>query len=181
MSDSADLKNLGLKATLARLWVLDIFRHGADRHLAAEEVYRQLHDQGRGTSLATVYRVLAQLEQAGLLRHQRFAAGKAVYELDDGEHHDHLICTRCGLVQEFHDGVDVAVRIHLVGTDHRIGADEDVLLHDHQSAQDGRGVHEGAGMDARQVAARVLADHPLRLFFAPPWRALKRGLLLQMT
>ena len=96
MSDSADLKNLGLKATLARLWVLDIFRHGADRHLAAEEVYRHL---------ATVYRVLAQLEQAGLLRHQRFAAGKAVYELDDGEHHDHLICTRCGLVQEFHDAV----------------------------------------------------------------------------
>src|SRR5260221_9035568 len=64
---------------------------------------------------------------------------------------------------------------------HRIGADEDVLFHDHQSAQDGRGVHEGAGMDARQVAARVLADHPLRLFLAPPWRALKRGLLLQMT
>ncbi|WP_312841253.1 ferric iron uptake transcriptional regulator [Delftia tsuruhatensis] len=105
MSDSADLKNLGLKATLARLWVLDIFRHGDQRHLAAEEVYRQLHDQGRGTSLATVYRVLAQLEQAGMLRHQRFAAGKAVYELDDGEHHDHLICTRCGLVQEFHDAV----------------------------------------------------------------------------
>ncbi|WP_182283134.1 ferric iron uptake transcriptional regulator [Comamonas testosteroni] len=103
MSDSTDLKHLGLKATLARLWILDVFRHGSARHLAAEEVYRQLRDQGRGTSLATVYRVLAQLEQAGLLRHQRFAAGKAVYELDDGGHHDHLICTRCGRVQEFHD------------------------------------------------------------------------------
>src|SRR5256885_14022986 len=98
MSDSADLKNLGLKATLARLWVLDIFRHGDQRHLAAEEVYRQLHDQGRGTSLATVYRVLAQLEQAGMLRQQRFAAGKAGYEIDDGGHPDHPICTRRGLV-----------------------------------------------------------------------------------
>jgi Fur family ferric uptake transcriptional regulator len=105
MPGSADLKHLGLKATLARLWVLNVFEAGPERHLSAEEVYHLLDQGGRRTSLATVYRVLAQLEQAGLLRHQRFASGKAVYELDDGQHHDHLVCLRCGRVQEFHDGV----------------------------------------------------------------------------
>ena len=127
MSDSADLKNLGLKATLARLWVLDIFRHGDQRHLAAEEVYRQLHDQGRGTSLATVYRVLAQLEQAGLLRHQRFAAGKAVYELDDGEHHDHLICLQCGRVDEFSND-------HIEALQHQVAQAHGYRLADHRLA-----------------------------------------------
>ena len=113
MSDSADLKNLGLKATLARLWVLDIFRHGDHRHLAAEEVYRQLHDQGRGTSLATVYRVLTQFEQAGILIRSNFESGKAVYELNEGQHHDHFVCTSCGKVEEFYDP-DIEKRQNLI-------------------------------------------------------------------
>lgn len=103
MPDSAELKNRGLKATLPRLQILDIFQTTETRHLSAEDVYRLLLVQGHDIGLATVYRVLTQLHQAGLLKQARFESGKAVYELDDGQHHDHLICTLCGRVQEFHD------------------------------------------------------------------------------
>lgn len=105
MSDAGDLKHAGLKATLPRLHILDIFRDTNRRHLSAEDVYRLLLDKNVEIGLATVYRVLMQLQQAGLLKHARFDEGKAVYELDDGQHHDHLVCTDCGRVQEFHDEV----------------------------------------------------------------------------
>lgn len=103
MPDSAELRSRGLKATLPRLQILEVFQRTAARHLSAEDVYRLLLEQGDEVGLATVYRVLTQLHHAGLLKQAHFEAGRAVYELDDGTHHDHLVCTTCGRVQEFHD------------------------------------------------------------------------------
>jgi len=105
MSDAGELKRAGLKATLPRLRILALFEEPGQHHLSAEEVYRLLLERNAEVGLATVYRVLAQLEQAGLLKHTRFDAGRAIYELDDGQHHDHLICTECGWVVEFHDDI----------------------------------------------------------------------------
>ncbi len=101
------LKGLGLKATGPRLKILDIFkRHaesGQSRHLSAEEVYRILVEEGEDVGLATVYRVLAQFATAGILVRRSFAKDNAVFELDDGSHHDHMICVLCGKVEEFND------------------------------------------------------------------------------
>jgi len=111
MSNPSDLKNIGLKATLPRLKILEIFQHSSVRHLSAEDVYRHLLllDEGHDIALATVYRVLTQFEQAGLLKRRNFEAGKAMFELDEGEHHDHLVCLDCGRVEEFCD-VDIEQR-----------------------------------------------------------------------
>jgi len=103
MNDVGNLKRAGLKATLPRLRILEIFENANQRHLSAEDIYRRLLDKHLEIGLATVYRALAQLQQAGLLKHAHFTAGKALYELDDGHHHDHLVCTSCGLIREFHD------------------------------------------------------------------------------
>ena len=103
MSDPQDLKTIGLKATLPRLKILDLFEHSDVRHLGAEEVYRMLTQEGMEIGLATVYRVLTQFEQAGLLVRHHFESGKAVYELNRGGHHDHLVCLQCGRVEEFFD------------------------------------------------------------------------------
>ena len=98
-----DLKSTGLKATLPRLKILDIFQNGAQRHMTAEDVFRVLLQERSDIGLATVYRVLTQFEQAGILIRSNFEGGKAVYELDEGKHHDHFICTSCGKVEEFFD------------------------------------------------------------------------------
>lgn len=103
MSEPKDLKTMGLKATLPRLKVLDLFESTDKRHLAAEDVYKLLLQEGMDTGLATVYRVLTQFEQAGLLIRHHFEGGKAVYELNQGGHHDHLVCMQCGRVEEFFD------------------------------------------------------------------------------
>ena len=103
MSHPSDLKNIGLKATLPRLKILDLFEQSHKRHLSAEEVYRLLSDEGQDIGLATVYRVLTQFEQAGLLMRHHFDSDKAVFELNQGEHHDHLVCLQCGKVEEFYD------------------------------------------------------------------------------
>ncbi len=103
MPDSSELRSRGLKATLPRLQILELFQRTKVRHLTAEEVYRLLFESGHDVGLATVYRVLTQLQQAGLLKQAHFESGRAVYERDDGMHHDHLVCTSCGRVQEFHD------------------------------------------------------------------------------
>lgn len=103
MSSSSDLKTIGLKATLPRLRILELFEKSPVRHLAAEEVYRILRKEGTETGLATVYRVLTQFEQAGLLVRHHFESGKAVFELNQGGHHDHLVCIQCGHVEEFYD------------------------------------------------------------------------------
>lgn len=103
MSEPQELKNAGLKATLPRLKVLSLFESSDRRHLSAEDVYRQLLTTGEDVGLATVYRVLTQFEQAGLLVRHHFEADKAVFELNHGNHHDHIVCMQCGRVEEFCD------------------------------------------------------------------------------
>jgi Fur family ferric uptake transcriptional regulator len=103
MSASIELKSIGLKATLPRLKILEIFQQGKRRHMSAEDVYRELLAANQDIGLATVYRVLTQFEQAGLLKRSNFESGKAVFELDEGQHHDHLVCLQCGRVEEFFD------------------------------------------------------------------------------
>ncbi|HKY01844.1 MAG TPA: ferric iron uptake transcriptional regulator [Burkholderiales bacterium] len=103
MSNAHDLKNIGLKATVPRLKILELFENSNVRHLAAEDVYRLLLKEGVDIGLATVYRVLTQFEQAGLLQRHHFESGKAVFELNDSSHHDHLVCVQCGRVEEFMD------------------------------------------------------------------------------
>ncbi len=103
MSNPQDLKNIGLKATIPRLTILDLFQKTTSRHMTAEDVYRHLLNEGMDIGLATVYRVLTQFEQAGLLQRHFFESGKAVFELNEGGHHDHLVCLQCGRVEEFYD------------------------------------------------------------------------------
>lgn len=96
-----ELRNAGLKATLPRMRVLDIIRQSDSRHLSAEDVFKRLMEEGAELSLGTVYRVLSQLEAAGLLLRNVFDGGKAVFEINTGPRHDHLICLSCGRVDEF--------------------------------------------------------------------------------
>ena len=103
MTSSSDLKNVGLKATLPRLKIINLFETSKLRHMTAEDVYRQLLSEGLDIGLATVYRVLTQFEQAGLLVRHHFESGKAVFELNEGQHHDHIVCISCGRVEEFCD------------------------------------------------------------------------------
>ena len=103
MSNANDLKTIGLKATAPRLKILELFENSSVRHLAAEDVYRLLLSDKVDIGLATVYRVLTQFEQAGLLQRHHFESGKAVFELNDSSHHDHLVCVQCGRVEEFMD------------------------------------------------------------------------------
>ncbi len=103
MSTPNDLKAAGLKTTLPRLKILNLFEHGNVRHLSAEDVYKTLLEEGMDVGLATVYRVLTQFEQAGLLIRHHFDSGKSVFELNQGGHHDHLVCLQCGRVEEFND------------------------------------------------------------------------------
>ena len=103
MGNIDELKNTGLKATLPRLKILEIFQNGGQRHMTAEDVFRVLLQERTDIGLATVYRVLTQFEQAGILERSHFESGKAVYELNEGTHHDHLVCTGCGKVEEFYD------------------------------------------------------------------------------
>ena len=103
MSSPNDLKTIGLKATLPRLKILNLFENSPVRHLTAEDVYKVLINEGMDIGLATVYRVLTQFEQAGLLIRHHFESGKAVFELNQGGHHDHLVCMQCGRVEEFFD------------------------------------------------------------------------------
>ena len=103
MSSPSDLKTMGLKATMPRLRILELFEKSEVRHLSAEDVYKILLKEGTDTGLATVYRVLTQFEQAGLLLRHHFETGKAVFELRRGGHHDHIVCLQCGHVEEFYD------------------------------------------------------------------------------
>ncbi len=103
MTTAQSLKDIGLKATLPRRRILELFEASKVRHLSAEDVYKALIAEGLDVGLATVYRVLTQFEQAGLLARQHFETGKAVFELNQGGHHDHLVCLQCGRVEEFYD------------------------------------------------------------------------------
>ena len=102
-NQTSDIKNSGLKATLPRIKILEIFQRAEQRHMTAEDVYKALLGEAADIGLATVYRVLQQFEQAGLLSRNHFETGKAVYELNEGHHHDHLVCLTCGKVEEFFD------------------------------------------------------------------------------
>lgn len=103
MRDEKELKSVGLKATLPRLKILELFEKSEERHLSAEDVYKIMITTGEDVGLATVYRVLTQFEDAGLLVRHHFESGKAVFELNGGEHHDHIVCVKCGRVEEFID------------------------------------------------------------------------------
>jgi Fur family ferric uptake transcriptional regulator len=103
MNTIDEIKNSGLKATLPRQKVLEIFQRSVQRHMTAEDVFRILLESRSDVGLATVYRVLAQFEQAGILTRGSFESNKAIYELNEGSHHDHLICLDCGKVEEFYD------------------------------------------------------------------------------
>lgn len=107
------LKSTGLKVTAPRLKILEVFQRGVQRHMTAEDVFRHLLHEGADIGLATVYRVLMQFEQAGLLHRNHFESGKAVYELNEGQHHDHMVCLDCGRVEEFFDA-EIEARQHAV-------------------------------------------------------------------
>ena len=103
MSHADELKSSGLKATLPRLKILEVFQTASQRHMTAEDVFKVLLAEGSDIGLATVYRVLMQFEHAGILSRNHFESGKSVFELNEGKHHDHLVCLDCGRVEEFFD------------------------------------------------------------------------------
>lgn len=103
MSSSQELKDVGLKTTLPRLRILSILEEGKLRHYTAEDVYKELLDAGEEIAFATVYRVLTQFENAGLVLRHNFEGGRSVFEIDNGEHHDHMVCAKCTTVTEFYD------------------------------------------------------------------------------
>lgn len=105
MLGNQHLRDAGLKVTVPRIKILEILQETSEHHLSAEEIYRLLVDAGSDVGLATVYRVLAQFEAAGLVTRQNFEGGYSVFELNQGEHHDHLVCVACGKVLEFVDDV----------------------------------------------------------------------------
>lgn len=101
--ESQDLRNAGLKVTLPRMRILEILEKSKERHLSAEDVYKILLEQKEDIGLATIYRVLTQFESAGLVKRHNFESGSAVFELDDSDHHDHIVCNQCGKIIEFFD------------------------------------------------------------------------------
>lgn len=122
--DSAELRQAGLKVTAPRVKILKILENANERHLSAEEIYKTLSESESDVSLATVYRVLTQFHEAGLVARHNFENDHCVFELNHGQHHDHLVCVRCGLVDEFMDPVienrqhEVAAKAGFVLTDH---------------------------------------------------------------
>jgi Fur family ferric uptake transcriptional regulator len=102
-AESRDLKNAGLKATLPRIKILQMLESSPERHLSAEDIYKSLLEGGEDVGLATVYRVLTQFESAGLVSRHHFEGGHSVFELNVGKHHDHILCVKCGKVEEFVD------------------------------------------------------------------------------
>ena len=125
-TNPANLKSSGLKATLPRLKILEIFQGSTVRHLSAEDVYKLLLAENLDVGLATVYRVLTQFEQAGLLSRNHFESGKAVFELNEGSHHDHLVCLDCGLVEEFFDD-EIEKRQHRIAEERGFKLSEHAL------------------------------------------------------
>lgn len=121
---SNDLKSSGLKATTPRLRILDLFQRSSARHMSAEDVYRALLIEDMDIGLATVYRVLTQFEQAGILHRHFFESGKAVFELNEGHHHDHMVCLQCGKVEEFYDAEIEKRQV-------RIAKEHGFTVHDH--------------------------------------------------
>ena len=122
--DSSDLKQAGLKTTLPRLRVLSILENSAVRHLSAEDVYKELLEEEDSIGLATVYRVLTQFENAGLVIRHNFEGERSVFELNDADHHDHMVCAKCGRVDEFFDKRIEALQ-------EKVAAEQGFKLQDH--------------------------------------------------
>jgi len=122
--ESKELKEAGLKVTVPRLRILEILESGRRRHLSAEDVYKALIASGDDIGIATVYRVLTQFESAGLVKRHNFEGGHSVFELDDGGHHDHIVCIDCGRVEEFMDEIIETRQVE-------IAASHDFAIHDH--------------------------------------------------
>jgi Fur family ferric uptake transcriptional regulator len=118
------LRKLGLKATLPRLRILQLFQESKSKHLSADDVYRLLHDENIDMGLATVYRVLMQFADAGILIRRHFESVASVFELNEGSHHDHLICTNCGCMQEFLDA-------EIEQRQEAVAAERNFVLHEH--------------------------------------------------
>jgi Fur family ferric uptake transcriptional regulator len=122
--ESSDIKNAGLKLTLPRMKILELLESSDDRHLKAEDIYKMLLDSGGEIALATVYRVLTQFESAGLVTRHHFDGGHAVFEINDGEHHDHMVDIASGKVVEFYDEVierrqqEIASKYNFTITEH---------------------------------------------------------------
>lgn len=146
MSNIEDLKSTGLKATLPRLKILEVFQNATQRHMTAEDVFRVLLDERSDIGLATVYRVLMQFEQAGLLTRSNFESGKAVYELNEGQHHDHLVCLDCGRVEEFFDA-EIEKRQQMVAKSRGFALQEHALSL-YANCTKGDCPHRGAGKAA---------------------------------
>lgn len=124
MHTPKDLHKAGLKITLPRLKVLNLFENNENHHLSAEDVFKQLLASGEDVSLATVYRVLTQFELSGILVRHNFEGGKSVFELNHGEHHDHIVCMQCGHLEEFFDSA-------IEARQKKIAAEHGFTIHDH--------------------------------------------------
>lgn len=124
--DNQELRDAGLKVTLPRVKILQILEQANPHHMSAEAVYKTLLESGDDVGLATVYRVLTQFEEAGLVNRHNFEGGHSVFELDQGEHHDHMVCVKCGRVDEFVDPTiekrqaEVASEANFKITDHNL-------------------------------------------------------------
>ncbi len=120
------IKKAGLKVTAPRTKILEIFEISDKRHWSAEEIYKKLVETGEDVGIATIYRVLTQFEQAGILTRHHFGEGHSIFELDSGEHHDHLVCAKCGHVEEFVDALieerqkEIAQKAHYQMLDHSL-------------------------------------------------------------
>jgi Fur family ferric uptake transcriptional regulator len=135
MTNAEELKSSGLKATLPRIKILEIFQRSTLRHMTAEDVFKVLLNEDSDIGLATVYRVLMQFEQAGILSRNHFESGKSVFELNEGQHHDHLVCLDCGHVEEFFDA-QIETRQRAVATERGFSLQEHSLaLYAHCSRQ----------------------------------------------
>ena len=125
-SENQELRKAGLKVTLPRIKILQILENSANKHLSAEDVYRALIDAREDVGLATVYRVLAQFESAGLVTRHHFEGGHSIFELTPDDHHDHIVCDSCGKVEEFFDEIieqqqeKIAIKHGFKITDHSL-------------------------------------------------------------
>lgn len=118
--ESKDIRKVGLKVTLPRLKILEMLESGDSRHMSAEDLYKALLESGEEIGLATVYRVLTQFESAGLVNRLNFESGHSVFEINQGKHHDHMLCIKCGRVDEF---IDDAIEARQAAIAERMGYD----------------------------------------------------------
>ena len=129
--ETSQLRRAGLKITMPRVKILEILASATPRHLSAEDVYRRLLDANEDIGLATVYRVLTQFEAAGIVTRHHFETGTAVFELNQGMHHDHIVCSDCGRVEEF---TECGIEMLQAAVAQRLGfeiSDHSLILHGH--------------------------------------------------